>query len=244
MQKSLFRQHLKLFIVGGAFLLSLGVNYYLTANESSFLSTIRIVQWDGFISVLYLFLSMFAGPFYRVFPNAPAKQIYKESLGGLGISCFYFALLHSVIGFYGLFAGFEGLKFLSASYLLSTVLGALALLILALLAGTSFDFARAKLGQNWKKLHQLVYLAAVLTVVHILILGSDFLRFTSPITTLCLVGFLILVALHSITTHRLLISKYPTVPKIYLSSGLLASIFLFLFSLYKLHTYIAQGHLH
>jgi DMSO/TMAO reductase YedYZ heme-binding membrane subunit len=243
-KKSFLRRHLKALIIGSAFLLSLAVNYIATWNNSTFLGTIRIVQYDGFIAIAYLFLSMFAGPFYRVFPNAPLKQIYRESLSGLGISTFYFALLHSWIGFFSLMAGFTGLKFLSTSYLLSTILGTIALFILTILAGTSFDIMRKKLGPWWKFLHRFVYTAAVLTVIHILIIGSDFLRFTSVPATLSFIAFLILLILHALTTQRLLLTKYPKTPKWYFSVGILLVIALFLFSLYKLHTYVAGVHLH
>lgn len=238
------RSNLKSLILAFSFGLSVLIYTTIHQNSSPLLSTIRLVQDYGFISLLYLFMTMFAGPFYRVFPDAPFKQIYRESLSGLGIGCFYFALLHSYIGFFSLLAGFTGLSFLSTSYLWSVLTGAIALFILALLAGTSFDLIRKKMGPWWKFLHRFVYWAAFLTVIHVLILGSDFIRFTSASTSLSLIGFLILLSLHSITTYKLLASKYPKVNSYYFGSGIFVIVTVFVFLLYKLHLFIAGAHLH
>ena len=46
------------------------------------------------------------------------------------------------------------------------IVGLLAFLILIPLAITSFDIWKKRLGKNWKRLHQLVYLIAPLAVLH------------------------------------------------------------------------------
>lgn len=46
------------------------------------------------------------------------------------------------------------------------LVGFLAFLILLPLALTSTSWAQRKLGKNWKKLHRLVYVAAVLAIIH------------------------------------------------------------------------------
>jgi sulfoxide reductase heme-binding subunit YedZ len=46
------------------------------------------------------------------------------------------------------------------------IVGAMAFLILIPLAITSFDIWKKRLGKNWKRLHQLVYLIAPLAVLH------------------------------------------------------------------------------
>jgi len=45
-------------------------------------------------------------------------------------------------------------------------IGAASLLVLAALAATSFPVWKKRLGKNWKRLHRLAYLAAVLVIVH------------------------------------------------------------------------------
>ena len=46
------------------------------------------------------------------------------------------------------------------------VVGVLTFLMLMPLAFTSFDIWKKRLGKNWKRLHQLVYLIAPLAVLH------------------------------------------------------------------------------
>ncbi len=46
------------------------------------------------------------------------------------------------------------------------LVGLLALLLLIPLAITSFDIWKVRLGKNWKRLHQLVYVIAPLAVLH------------------------------------------------------------------------------
>lgn len=48
------------------------------------------------------------------------------------------------------------------------IVGALALLILALMAVTSNRYAMRRLGKRWKSLHRLVYLALALVLLHFL----------------------------------------------------------------------------
>lgn len=45
-------------------------------------------------------------------------------------------------------------------------MGALALLILAALAATSFTLWKKRLGKNWKRVHRLVYLAVLVVILH------------------------------------------------------------------------------
>jgi sulfoxide reductase heme-binding subunit YedZ len=46
------------------------------------------------------------------------------------------------------------------------LLGLAALIILLVLAATSFRYWQRKLGKGWRTLHRLVYLAAILVLVH------------------------------------------------------------------------------
>jgi DMSO/TMAO reductase YedYZ heme-binding membrane subunit len=228
------RSHLKSIIL--IFTLALSIYIYQSSHE--------IVRDYGHYSILYLFLVMLFGPFYRIFPNAPFKIFYRDCLSGLGIGCFYFALLHSYFGFFDSLLGFAGLPYLHAPYMISVITGFVALFILALLGGTSFTWAMKKMGPAWKKLHQFVYLAAILTVIHTLIIGSSFISFTSWKSTVTLIGFLILLGLHAITTHRLLLSKYPNVSRNYITIGVSLILVGLIYSLFELHIYIAGSHNH
>lgn len=86
----------------------------------------------------------------------------------LGLWAFAYAVLH-VLVFYWLILGGNltsfGRELTQRPYI---VLGALALLLLLPLVITSTQAAMRRLKQYWKKLHQLVYLIAILVVIHAL----------------------------------------------------------------------------
>jgi sulfoxide reductase heme-binding subunit YedZ len=84
----------------------------------------------------------------------------------LGLYAFMFAVTHMLI-FVGLDYGFNWnflwLDLASKRYIW---VGLLTLIILTLLAATSFQWWMRRLGKNWKRLHRLVYLAGALVVLH------------------------------------------------------------------------------
>jgi methionine sulfoxide reductase heme-binding subunit len=101
----------------------------------------------------------------------PINTIFKWSeplkrRRALGLYTFMYATIHMII--------FVDLDYgLAWSRLYQEVIekprlivGFLAFLILIPLAVTSFDIWKKRLGKNWKRLHQLVYLIAPLAVLH------------------------------------------------------------------------------
>lgn len=84
----------------------------------------------------------------------------------LGLYAFLYASLHVLI-FVALDYGFDlGLILAAAVEKRFVWVGMLAFTILLLLAATSFDYWKVRLRKNWKRLHQMVYLAGGLVVVH------------------------------------------------------------------------------
>jgi sulfoxide reductase heme-binding subunit YedZ len=84
----------------------------------------------------------------------------------LGLYAFLYASLHLLI-----FAGLDyGFNFGQIFDLLTTkpyiVAGALAFSLLVPLAVTSFDYFIRRMKKNWKRLHWLVYPAALVVIVH------------------------------------------------------------------------------
>jgi DMSO/TMAO reductase YedYZ heme-binding membrane subunit len=231
-------KHLKTGIVATSLVASI-VLYFLYGNAST-LANIRLEEWYGFISLALLFFVMLAGPLYRVFPSLPYKSVYYGSLGGFGISAFYFALLHSCIAFFALLDGFQGLAFLDTSDLAATTAGFVALFILALLAGTSFTFAMQRMGSWWKFLHRFVYLAAFLVLVHVALIGVAYTSGDSLAYLLTLVGVLVLLVLHGISWTRTLAKKYPNISPLWSQGALIALMLLLLYGFTLLHV----GHHH
>lgn len=120
-------------------------------------------------------MALMATPVTQLFPQLPFRVQYIKARRAIGVSAFLFGLTHANIAFFVQLGGFQGLSLLSGKYLLAISLSSTALFILFLMAATSFDFMVAKLTyQRWKVLHRFVYVAAIFSVIHALLLGSHF----------------------------------------------------------------------
>ena len=101
----------------------------------------------------------------------------------LGLYSFMYVCLHlSIFIFsYGYFG--QAIEWLfvwqEATQRRYALVGSLAFLILLPLALTSTNWAQRKMGKNWKRLHRLVYVAAVLAIVHYVWLVKG--NYTNPI---------------------------------------------------------------
>jgi sulfoxide reductase heme-binding subunit YedZ len=139
------------------------------------LQVTRMEQAFGFISVLLLYIAIFASPLTKVFPNLPFKKEYIHARRAIGVSAFYYAFLHVYITFFNQLGGFAGLGYFNATYSLSFLFGIIALGILFIMAATSFDWVIKKMGyKKWKLLHRLVYIATFVLLLHIMLIGPHF----------------------------------------------------------------------
>jgi methionine sulfoxide reductase heme-binding subunit len=137
------------------------VHDYFTANLT--LNPIQAaMQRTGKYALVYLLLSLSCSPLKTVFGLQDLIKLRR----GLGLYAFLFAALHGLM-FIGWDYGFDFSllknEFLQKRYV---IVGSLAFLILFLLAITSFPWWMKRMGTNWKRLHQLVYLAGGLVIVH------------------------------------------------------------------------------
>lgn len=164
----------------------------------STLQSIRIGQVFALTSVAYLYLALFISPFYYSFPNLKFKSQIIKARRGLGVSAFYFGLLHGSFEFFLQLGGFAGLGFLSNKFLLAISFSFTALVILAIMATTSFDFMIKKMGYaQWKMLHRFVYLAGILILIHALMLGTHFINLSEVIPTIFFVALALLLLLEA-----------------------------------------------
>lgn len=134
-------------------------------------------QSTGRTAVLFLTLSLACTPLNLLGWREPIK-IRRA----LGLYAFLYASLHLLI-FIGLDYGFAWQFILadlaSKPYILA---GLAAFTILLVLAITSFQWWMKKLGKRWKSLHNLVYLAAVIVLIHYFwAVKGDLLRLTGSI---------------------------------------------------------------
>jgi sulfoxide reductase heme-binding subunit YedZ len=129
----------------------------LTANPIQAL-TLR----TGKYALVLLILSLACTPLNTVFGFRPALKVRRA----LGLYAFLYASLHFLI-FVGLDYGFDPVLLQEAIFEKRFALvGFAAFMILVSLAITSTKGWMKRLGKNWKRLHQLVYLAGLLVVVH------------------------------------------------------------------------------
>ncbi|MBI4973708.1 ferric reductase-like transmembrane domain-containing protein [Candidatus Roizmanbacteria bacterium] len=167
-------------------------------------------QTYSFLALIYLYISLLSSPLYSVFPTLPFRGLYIKARRSIGQSAFVFAGLHGYFSFINVVGGLHGLKLLDRSYALKMSLGTLAFIILSLMASTSFDKAVAFLGPtHWKNLHRLVYLAGVLIIFHVYLIGPHFANRFSPQSIIFFIALVILFSLEAIRFKKYLSSKLP-----------------------------------
>lgn len=122
----------------------------------------ELEQRTGRHAITLLVLSLACTPLNTIFRWS---ELLKRRRA-LGLYAFMYATIHIII-FINLDYG------LAWSLLIQTVLekpyiivGLTSFLLLMPLAITSFDIWKKRLGKNWKRLHQIIYLIAPLAVLH------------------------------------------------------------------------------
>jgi sulfoxide reductase heme-binding subunit YedZ len=122
----------------------------------------RLTQLSGTWSLNFLLLTLAMSPLVKMTGN----KIWFGFLKLFGLWMFFFALLHSLV-YVGIDHAFDWEEIFhdvfSHVYLIS---GLIALLLSVPLAATSNQWLKNKLGVFWKKLHELIYVIAVLAVLH------------------------------------------------------------------------------
>jgi len=121
-----------------------------------------VEQRTGRVALILLMLSLACTPANLIFGWRWALRHRRT----LGLYAFAYAAVHLII-LVALDYGFAlGLLRADLSGKPFIWIGAASLLILAALAATSFPAWKKRLGRNWKRLHRLAYLAALLVIVH------------------------------------------------------------------------------
>ncbi|MDP2671499.1 MAG: ferric reductase-like transmembrane domain-containing protein [bacterium] len=98
---------------------------------SSSQQTTRLVQSYAFTAVIYIYFALLASPIYNVFPSLPYKPLYLTARKAIGVSAFFFALLHVSFALFGPLGGFHLTSFSQLNFHFSPSLeGFLALYFL------------------------------------------------------------------------------------------------------------------
>ncbi len=119
-------------------------------------------QRTGRHAVTLLVLALACTPLNTVFKwSEPIKR-----RRALGLYALMYAVIHVIIFAdldYGLAWSLIAKTIFQKPYI---IVGAISFLLLIPLGFTSFDVWKKRLGKNWKRLHQLIYLIAPLVVLH------------------------------------------------------------------------------
>ncbi|HSX18543.1 MAG TPA: ferric reductase-like transmembrane domain-containing protein [Candidatus Saccharimonadales bacterium] len=208
-------KNIRFYILIFSFSLSLFFYFWVgrTIPDGS-LRPIRLGEFYALTAAVYLYVVLLIGPAVYSFKFLPWRgQIFKARRA-LGISVFYFGLLHAYIEFFQQLGGFSGLGFLDNKYLLAITLSSSALFILSLMAATSFDFMVRKLTfTKWKILHRFVYLAAIFILIHALLLGTHFTDLSTLIPQIFFGAIAVLLILEANRFDAFLAGKFVNLPK-------------------------------
>jgi sulfoxide reductase heme-binding subunit YedZ len=149
----------------------------------------EITLRTGKAALVLLVLSLAITPVHILFGTRPVLKLRRP----LGLYAFLYASLHGLT-FVGLDYGFNlGLILQEVLQKRFVQAGILAFLLLLPLAITSTRGWMRRLGKNWKRLHRLVYLAALAVVVHFVWLAKGDIR--EPLIYAAAVVVLLLVRL-------------------------------------------------
>ncbi|MDQ2691295.1 MAG: sulfoxide reductase heme-binding subunit YedZ [Chloroflexota bacterium] len=147
-------------IYGWSALVLLLIDFFsdnLTANPIQ-----AMEQRTGRHAITLLVLSLACTPLNNLFGW---RELLKRRRA-LGLYAFLYATLHVIIFVdldYGLAWSLIVQTIIEKPYIL---VGVVSFLMLIPLAFTSFDIWKKRLGKNWKRLHQMIYLIAPLVVLH------------------------------------------------------------------------------
>ncbi len=143
----------------------------------------EVIHASGEMSARLLILALLATPLLLMFPGKAFPRWLTKNRRYLGIASFAYAVLHTAV-------------YLEKAHWWADILddartpaigaGWVALIVLLALAATSNDYAVRRLKSSWKKLHRLVYAAAVLAFVHWLLVTSAAIVALAHLTLLAL----------------------------------------------------------
>lgn len=136
------------------------------------LYAIRTQQTFGFLCLIYWYVALIISPIGSIIGKTRIRHL-TFLRRAVGVSACYFALLHGGIALWGQLGGIAQLQYLPSLFQWSLLGGAIAIIVLCLMALTSFDaVVRFMSYRKWKWLHRLVYAAWFLVVLHVWSVGT------------------------------------------------------------------------
>ena len=130
----------------------------------------EFIHATGEFSARLLIVALAATPLRLLFPRFRWPTWLLQNRRYFGVAAFAYAVPH-LIAYLWKLASVAKVVEQGAEPGMWT--GWIALLILLALAITSNNYSTRKLGRRWKTLHRLVYLAAILTFIHWVLVAFD-----------------------------------------------------------------------
>jgi sulfoxide reductase heme-binding subunit YedZ len=193
-KKNRDKNWLNLIVLIGGFIPLLLLGWSALQGNLGFNPVQTVMQRTGNLGMIFLILSLSCTPINKIFKLPAVGRLRKP----LGLFAALYAFLHFAafaIWDYQLNLGLIWNEIRTKPFI---IFGAIALVILLILAATSFKSLQRKMGKTWVWLHRLVYVAGVLVVVHYLLsIKGDLFNlqgdFALPIIALVIVSLLLMV---------------------------------------------------
>lgn len=157
--------------------------------------------FTGQIGITFLILSLTCTPLITLFGwsalNALKKPLGNYSFIFIIVHLFLFTFDYSFLGEAGIDVTLAIKEAILKQYAL---LGLVAFTLLIPLAATSNKWSQKKLGKQWKSLHRVVYLIAILASVHYIWVWLSKLALVKPISFALIIALLLLLRTKKIKT--------------------------------------------
>lgn len=141
----------------------LGITQDLSVNPAEYL-----IRSSGLWAIIFLWLTLVVSPLRHLMAIPSLIRVRRP----LGLFAFFYTFLHTVA--WALWEQGLQLSAMWADILMRpfVAMGAIATVLMSLLACTSTKKSMQSLGRNWKRLHRSVYVIALLSIVHFYLVRS------------------------------------------------------------------------
>ena len=164
------------------------------------LDTAPLENYLGFLALISYIITLLPTILRIVFPRTKKTEIPKILLKyrrQIGVMAFLFALGHGV-----LLVSKRNFDFFDIQTYWIYVQGVVTFIIFTLLTITSNDWSVKRLKKNWKKLHELTYLAMFLLVWHIIDKMWNHWSYLTPLGIVGITSITVLFIVRKIIEHQ------------------------------------------
>ena len=154
------------------------------------LDTSPLANYLGFLALICYIITLLPSTLRVVFPRTKKTEIPKLLLKyrrQIGVISFFFALGHGV-----LLVSKRNFDFYDIQTYSIYLTGVATFIIFTLLTITSNDWSIKKMKKNWKKLHELTYVAMFILILHIIKTMSGHWSYLTPFGMIGITGITVL----------------------------------------------------